>query len=353
MNTSPSNEAIDLPKPISTGQPASIFFRKTLAVLKVASMLLAVLVLFSTVATQFAANYWFSDLLANLRVQQCLMVLLTLALVLVLRSWVWLALVSICLVMHLPWFFYCFDQPASQTSDMQPLKVMVINVASGNDHYEEFVADVLGQSPDILVVLELRHPLARYLESALAPTYGASVIRATDAGAFGIGLYSRHPIVSHEVFRMNAKIDSITASLDVDGKPHRVFATHPYPPFHQGGYRLRNQHLQQLAGIIEDIISHESNPTILAGDLNVTPWSPHFQALQQTSGLRLANDGFSVRPTWYSQPIFPCGLVLDHVLISDQLTCTRRTIGPDIGSDHRSVTVTLVPSNEERRLEQD
>ena len=78
-----------------------------------------------------------------------------------------------------------------------------------------------------------------------------------------------------------------------------------------------------------------------ARDDDTTPWSPVFSDFEQRSGLRRARDGFSVKPTWYSYPIFPMGLMLDHGMISESLQCVYHTTGPDIGSDHRSVTLKL------------
>jgi len=51
-----------------------------------------------------------------------------------------------------------------------------------------------------------------------------------------------------------------------------------------------------------------------------------------------------VTPTWYRWPSFPFGLVLDHCLISKNVKCVSHEVGPDTGSDHRSVTVELAPN---------
>ena len=73
----------------------------------------------------------------------------------------------------------------------------------------------------------------------------------------------------------------------------------------------------------------------------MTPWSPWLGDFEAQSGLKLATGGNEIIPTWYVKPIFPLGLVLDHVLISDNLRCIRREIGPDVGSDHRAVIVAV------------
>ena len=167
-----------------------------------------------------------------------------------------------------------------------------------------------------------------------------------DGGNFGIGLYSRHQIVESTVFTLNTEIESIDATISAHDKEYRIFATHPVPPMGSRGYRSRNDHLKQLAMLVRETEPDISEKRIIVvGDLNLTPWSPHFAAFEQASGLRRASDGFSITPTWYRYPLFPFGLVLDHALISSGLSCVDHVIGPDIGSDHRSVTVTLVSTS--------
>jgi hypothetical protein len=49
------------------------------------------------------------------------------------------------------------------------------------------------------------------------------------------------------------------------------------------------------------------------GDLNVSPFSPHFQALLSGGNLKSAAQGFGWQPTW---PTFlpPAGIQIDHAL---------------------------------------
>jgi endonuclease/exonuclease/phosphatase (EEP) superfamily protein YafD len=74
------------------------------------------------------------------------------------------------------------------------------------------------------------------------------------------------------------------------------------------------------------------------GDLNTTPWSYHYHAFIRTSGLENASKGRGLHPTW---PTFapPLWIPLDHALHTDDLTILKKTVGPDVGSDHYPIRV--------------
>jgi endonuclease/exonuclease/phosphatase (EEP) superfamily protein YafD len=78
----------------------------------------------------------------------------------------------------------------------------------------------------------------------------------------------------------------------------------------------------------------------LLGDLNVTPWSPYFQELLAATGLRDSARGWGLQPSWPTMSLL-LRVPIDHCLISPELHVTERTLGPDIGSDHFPLLVTL------------
>lgn len=304
--------------------------------------LLVILLGVLTLLTLFARYHWALDLLANLRVQQVLLGLFLLVLCAVFQKWIWLAVVCTCLVIHLPWFFMGSGSIAA-ASNVRPLTVTVSNVLYSNGNHGAILEDVLRDSPDVFVILELTEAQAAYIEKQTAKEYPYQIARPEHFGAFGIGLYSKHPFDSSDVFRLNERPDSIEAVITVEDQTYCIIGTHPWPPV-RGGFQPRNEHLRKLAERIGDRAEgSDSPPTIVVGDLNVTPWSPFFADFVSVSGLRRARIGFDVRPTWYVLPTFPLGLMLDHALISRELECIEKRVGDATGSDHRSVTVTVTP----------
>ena len=59
-----------------------------------------------------------------------------------------------------------------------------------------------------------------------------------------------------------------------------IIATHPLPPASAAYTQWRNDQLAKLASHVD-----ATQPTLLLGDLNITPWNRHFRKLVKQSGL--------------------------------------------------------------------
>lgn len=312
--------------------------------LSIGLRLFTILLVAATLVTLLAPYHWLPDLLANLRLQQVLALLVAQVMWVVHRQRCWAVMPLGCLAIHLLWFL-----PALNALDEPPLRaerltITLANVLTQNRQHEKVIRDLLAHEPDVIIILELGAALTAKLNRCTQADYPHRILRPQDRGNFGIGLYSRHPIETSEVFTLNTSVESIAATICAPDGRYQIVATHPVPPIGDTGYRLRNEHLRQLATMLHEEAVHAPDlPRVLAGDLNLTPWSPHFAGFERLSGLQRAGKGLDFTPTWYRYPLFPFGLVLDHMLISPNLACVSHTIGPDIGSDHRSVTVTVAP----------
>ena len=305
--------------------------------------LLIVGMIVSTVATSFAHWHWSADLLANLRVQQVIAILFAFAIALLYRSRIQLFLCVFLFAMHAVWFDGgASDHEHASNDSNQQIRITVANVLTRNRRHDDVIRELKKHESDFIAVLELSSELDQEIRTQLASSHPYVLARAQDRSNFGIGVYSRIALTDQEVVDLNSGVDSIAVTLGEPGKQIRVYATHPVPPMGNRGFKARNDHLQKLAARISDF--RRSNPDIevvTLGDLNLTPWSPWFTKFEHESRLRRASDGFDLTPTWYLRTLFPFGLVLDHVLISPGLHCVSHEVGKDMGSDHRSVTVTL------------
>ena len=76
-----------------------------------------------------------------------------------------------------------------------------------------------------------------------------------------------------------------------------------------------------------------SGPVLLLGDLNLTPWSYHFQKLLRDTGLVDSARGFGIQTTWPAF-LYPLRIPVDHCLVSPNLRVTSRRVGRNLGSDH-------------------
>ncbi len=297
-------------------------------------------VLLVTVATLFARWFWVSDLLANLRTQQLIAIVFVIVLCTIARHsrLAWIA--AVCFLVHFTSMSVQLIPDSRTEPDGEPsLRVMTMNVLTSNRSYRRVLDEIHEVDPDVVAILELSRGLDGFLSDHLSSKYPHSLTRPQDHGNFGIGIYSKLPFVDASAFELNEEI----ASIEVECLGYRLIATHPLPPMGARRFRSRNEHLHLLAERIHRAQKRApGQPIVVMGDLNVTPWSPHFGEFERRSGLRRAKQGLAVTPTWYARGSgFPMGLVLDHILISRSLECASYRVGPDIGSDHRSVSVDL------------
>ena len=314
-----------------------------------ATCVIVCILVFTTLMGLFARWNWLADLLTNLRVQQVIMLLVTISITIALKRRRWLVVQMILLLIHLPWFLSAWTGAATVLpSDSPELVVMVANVLTANRNHDAVLNDIKASDADVVAILELGTPLHKRLEDELATIYPHRVTNPQDRGNFGIGVYSRYPLSNTNQFALNIEsIKSIEATVKKGSQSYRLIATHPLPPMGRRGYANRNGHLQQLAQRV--VAYRETNPKqpmIVVGDFNLTPWSPIFSDWESSTGLTRAGRGFGMTPTWYAltekqQAFFPMGLILDHALISDNLKCLSQKIGDATGSDHRSVRVEL------------
>ncbi|HIE99382.1 MAG TPA: endonuclease/exonuclease/phosphatase family protein [Planctomycetes bacterium] len=296
----------------------------------------------ATFLSLLAENFWLGDLCANLRVQWVIGLIATAVVTCVFRRWRVLLLHVFLLAIHLPFFSTVVRQ---QTHDaLAPaITVTTANVFTSNSNYAAIESQLRSADADIIAVLEISSGLRKHLANAFQKDYPFSLVDSQDNGNFGIGLYSRHRFESAKLTYFNEEaIQSIVAVVKVNGRRFQVVATHTLPPMGTRGFSHRNRHLQLLAEEVRFLQKQTpGTPIIVMGDLNLTPWSPIYANFEHASHLQRRCHNFDITPTWYRYQVFPFGLVLDHVLTTDELACSSYDVGTDVGSDHRFVTVGL------------
>lgn len=125
--------------------------------------------------------------------------------------------------------------------------------------------------------------------------------------------------------------------LPWEGKTMRVLVVHPLPPVSDYSTKRRNRHIKVLG----DYIAASSMPTVVLGDFNMTPWSPYFRAFTKAAGLSRVEPAWGRGATWPSMlPAF-FRIPIDHILVSEHIAAGDLEVGPDLGSDHFPVCVSL------------
>jgi endonuclease/exonuclease/phosphatase (EEP) superfamily protein YafD len=154
--------------------------------------------------------------------------------------------------------------------------------------------------------------------------------------AYGIGVYSRVPLLSAKVVRFPADgPPTVVARVRVAGKPVAVVVTHVHTTF-AGSIHVR--HLDALAAAAR---SHLGKRVVVCGDFNTPPWSGPLRRFAADARL---HDVYGSRawaayswPTWSSVLRVP----LDNCFVSRGVAVIDHRDGPDVGSDHRPLVVDM------------
>ena len=214
------------------------------------------------------------------------------------------------------------------------LRVLAMNVKTANRDFERACEFIAGSEADVVVVTEVDEDWERALRG-LEERYPNQVCEPRFDN-FGIAILSRMPLKEAEVLEPSQCTPMIRAVIECGGRPITLFGVHPLPPMGEALFHSRNVQLLKIS----ELARKEHNPVIVAGDLNVAPWSPYFRWLLEDGGLletRRALDWTGSYPTRW-----PIGRArIDHILVSAQLGAAESALGEDIGSDHLPVSATV------------
>ncbi|HEX7080922.1 MAG TPA: endonuclease/exonuclease/phosphatase family protein [Gammaproteobacteria bacterium] len=291
----------------------------------------------ASAAALAAEAWWGFELLAHFRVQYlALQAPLVLAL-LARRRLAWCAALGASAVPNalpvLPYLVH--DAPAAEAARAAdaPLELLEVNVQAGNRSYARLREIVMAESPDVLLVVELTQAWAEALRP-LFRLYPHRVLRPA-GGAFGVGLLSRYPLEAAHAFELGSTHAVDARVLSPQGA-FRLIGVHLRPPTAPGWAAERERQLDALAALRARI--HE--PLVVAGDFNLTPYSPYFADWTAETGLRDARRAFGLGLSWPTfLPIL--GIPIDHCVVSKEVTVVGFKRLPAFGSDHYPILIEL------------
>ena len=278
---------------------------------------------------------WVFDLLSHFRLQYVIVCALVVIYALIRRR-TWLVLLSLISVLWNAQIIHTFHQTAevADTPHEKALRVMTFNVLTQNKNQTSAVSHVMQTDADIVCLLEVDDSWRASLEP-LRIKYPHHVEELSDVH-FGIACYTRLPMKSSEVRRFSIwQLPTLVLNLDHLGRPLTFIGTHAIPPTSgQRAHEWREQ-LSDIATLVSGLFGE----VIVAGDLNATPWCEGMRLLREKGGLDFRSIDPIWPPTWGLN--LPMMIPIDHVLTKRGLTIQKRTLGPETGSDHRSVTVEI------------
>lgn len=211
------------------------------------------------------------------------------------------------------------------------ITVVSDNVLATSRHPDKSAATMASRDADVMVAVEMSDAFIGYMEQR-AQRYPYT----SRSGAQGV--WSRWPVASLPL-PQGLPADRIARfTIDADGQPIVVYAVHLFNPLHETTISEQEEMVHRLA----DAIAAETDPVILAGDLNMT---------DRAAGYRLLADQMhdAMRTGWWAASTYRHGiwrdlsLRIDHLFVpADWCAVDAKTFGVP-GSDHRGVESTVGP----------
>lgn len=290
-----------------------------------------ILALAGTWLTGLGSLHWLLDLFSHFRLQYLVLCLL----VLVFAIWQRRKLLGLIAIVSLFWNAWpVFEVHRTGEPGEGKLTLMTFNVFYEHEQPERVIEHVLKADADIVCLLETDLNWAKHLQP-LRDKYPHHAEELA-YGAFGFACFTRLPTKSLTTrYFAHGLFPSLVMELEHDGKPLTIVATHPPPPMSSQTAAIWQKQFIEIAKFASTI----NHDLIVAGDLNATPWCHGMRLLQTGSGLRFRTAAPVWQPTWGLH--LPMMIPIDHVLTKRGLTIQKRTLGPEMGSDHRSVTVEI------------
>lgn len=290
--------------------------------------------------------HWLLDLLSHYHVQYtigiaacCLILLLLRDFRLYLVGMVAALLVNLYLVVP---FYTTPPMPvAHAASAASTLRVMALNISTSNAGYGQVVDLIRERQPDLVFMSEVREDLLAVLRDQLADRYPylhAEPSRMT----LGVAFLSRQPFVEVETVLPGGRGRRyLRAEIAWQGQPVTIVGIHPLPPMTGDWAASRNSEI----ALMGQVANEATQPLILLGDLNASPWSQPMRALLASTDLHYAMQGNGIGLTWRLAGVL-LGAPLDYILVSPAWHVADYVEGGDIRSDHIPIQADLVLGQE-------
>jgi endonuclease/exonuclease/phosphatase (EEP) superfamily protein YafD len=306
----------------------------------VIGLFLTVIALVATLCTVAAPRFWVLDLAVHFRLQYAALALVGCVILLATGHARWAALAFLVAAIQA---LICAPllisrAPAAASADLAgsaALRLTVINVWFRNRQFQRVIDFIARERPDAVVLAEV----TAEWEQALLAVGGEYAHRYATRGRRGKGILvlSRWPMQPAVLPGFSDLEPAVSATLLINDRSVQLLSVHTSWPLGAKSSALRDRQLAQLG----EFVRCQRGPLIVLGDLNVSPFSRHFQALLAGGNLKSAAQGFGWQPTW---PTFlpPAGIQIDHALTGPGVTVTNFRRGSSVGSDHLPIVIDCV-----------
>jgi endonuclease/exonuclease/phosphatase (EEP) superfamily protein YafD len=297
--------------------------------------------LIATLCITLAPRIWLMDLAVHFRLQYAALALVACAILLATgepcAAAVAFLVAAVNALVAAPLLFSARAVKTPALAGPTPaIRLASINVFYRNRQFQRVIDFIARERPDAVVLVEISHKWEEAL-GALDKEYAHRYTARGEKGK-GIMLLSRWPVLAAGMLPDYPDEQSALAAIvQIRGERVQLLGVHATWPISRRHSRRRSRQLRFLAAYARA----QTGPLVLVGDLNISPFSPHFQTFLAAGGLKSAAQGYGWQPTW---PTFlpPAGIQIDHALTSAGVTVTRFRRGASVGSDHLPILIEFV-----------
>lgn len=222
---------------------------------------------------------------------------------------------------------------ANSGSSGRELKVMAFNLLYLNNRVEDITDYVNSENPDVLFLQEVSPDNEALLE-ALTAYPNQQRCRLNQ-------FMSIITLSKTQALAQDCLPESRLAwmELEHEGQKFRAISTHLHWPWPFGQWFQIDALRNDIAGWNTDI------PIILGGDFNAVPWSHAVRTVEDIIRSKVV-PGFRLTLFKYVTPVeAPLFMPIDQILLPKGATPVSAKVGPNLGSDHRPVSVSLTFDN--------
>lgn len=235
-------------------------------------------------------------------------------------------------------FSYFNASPFSYKNNNDVLTIAQYNVYCNNSQSKKIVDWLLRNNDkfDIIFLQEVNADLIKELQR-LKETHPFQIIKP-DNRWLGRAFLSKIPITSYKIHSYDLSHNHyLCVTLKTtNGKEISFYGIHTTPPISDEYIAIRNHEIDE---IINTINRDTSDYKVMAGDLNMTPYSSTFRHLCKSGGLskpRIHNGSW---PTEF--PVSFLRIQIDHLLVSSKIDYISQEKGDDKGSDHLPIVTKI------------
>ncbi|NND08042.1 MAG: endonuclease [Saprospiraceae bacterium] len=235
----------------------------------------------------------------------------------------------------------------NEVVDGELISILFTNVLQSNRDSDLLIDFILRKQPDIVLAVETDDYWVESLSKSLGKAYKASQIQSQD-NLYGMALYTKLGVMEKDtLFQVQEDIPSFFSKMQTaKGRIFDFYGIHPRPPSpteHDDAIPKDKELISTAKLIVE---RDNESPVIVGGDLNDVAWSKVTRVFQKISGLLDPRRGRGFYATFPAAlPLLRCPI--DQVFCSPHFMLKEIEVGPNFGSDHLPLFITLALRDEE------